>query len=60
MPCEQNSGQGHNITLIAEKSFENEQDTICLGRSITNKNYIEEEIACRLIFWNFSNHSISV
>jgi hypothetical protein len=48
MPCEQNSVQDHIITLTAEKSFETVADINCLGRTITNKICIQDEIACRL------------
>jgi hypothetical protein len=43
----QNAGQNHNIK-IANRSFENVAQFKYLGRKITNKNFIHEEIKCKL------------
>jgi hypothetical protein len=58
MSGQQNAGQNHNIFLIAEKFFENVANINYLGRTITNKKCIHEEVKRRLHFRNSCHHSV--
>jgi hypothetical protein len=53
----QNVGQNRDIK-IANRSFENVSQFKYLGKTITNKNLIQEEIKRRLNYSNACYHSV--
>jgi hypothetical protein len=57
MSRDQNAGQNHNIK-IDNKSFERVEQFKCLGRTVTNRNSIQEEIKSRLKSRNTCYHSV--
>jgi len=57
MSRDQNAGQSHNIK-IDNSSFENEEEFKYLGTTLTNQNYIQEEIKHRLRSGNACCHSV--
>jgi hypothetical protein len=56
LSCQQNEGQNHNIKT-ANKSFENMAQFRYLGMTVTNQNFIQEEITRRLYSGNGCYHS---
>jgi hypothetical protein len=53
----QNAGESHNIK-IGDRSFENVAQFKYLGTTVTNKNFIQEEIKRRLNSGNACYHSV--
>jgi hypothetical protein len=53
----QNAGQNHDIK-IAPRSFENVVQLKYLGTTVTNQNFIQEEIKSRLNSGNACCHSV--
>jgi hypothetical protein len=56
---QQNVGQKRDIK-IAKKSFENMSQFKYLGTTVTNQNFIEEEIKRRLTSGNACYHSVQI
>jgi hypothetical protein len=57
MSRNQNAGQNHNIK-IDNKSFERVEQFKYLGTTLTNRNFIQEEIKSRLMSGNACYHSV--
>jgi hypothetical protein len=57
MSQEQNAGRSHNITSD-KSSFEKVQQFKYLGTTLTNQNFIQEEIKSRLKSRNACYHSV--
>jgi hypothetical protein len=55
--CHQNTGQTHNLQ-IANKFFENVAQFSYLGTTITEKNFIHEEIKSKLNLWSACYHFV--
>jgi len=55
MSRDQNAGRSHNMK-IDNKSFVRVEQVKCLGTTITNQNYIQEEIKSRLKSGNACYH----
>jgi hypothetical protein len=55
--CDQNAGQNREIK-IGNRSFENVSQFKYLGTTVTNQNFIQEEINRRLNSGNTSYHSV--
>jgi hypothetical protein len=55
----QNAGQNHNIK-IANSCFENVAQFRYLGKTVTNQNFIQEEIKWRLNSGNACYHSVEI
>jgi hypothetical protein len=53
----QNAGQNHDIK-IGDRSFENAAQFKYLGTTVTNQNFIQEEIKTRLNSGNACYHSV--
>jgi hypothetical protein len=53
----QNAGHNHDIK-IDNKSFERVEEFKYLGATLTNRNFIHEEIKSRLKWGNACNHSV--
>ena len=57
MPRDQNAGRSHSI-MIDISSFEIVEEFKYLGTTLTNQNYIQEEIKSRLKSGNACYHSV--
>jgi len=57
MSRDQNAGRSHNIK-IDNSSFERVEEFRYLGKTVKNKNYIQEEIKSRLMSGNICYHSV--
>jgi hypothetical protein len=57
MSRDQNAGRSHSIK-IDNISFEIVEQFIYLGSTVTNQNFIQEEIKCRLSLGNACYHSV--
>ena len=57
MSGDQNAGRSHNMR-IDNRSFERVEDFKYLGTTLTNQNYIQEEIKSRLKSGNDCYHSV--
>jgi hypothetical protein len=53
----QNAGQNHD-TKTANRSFENVAQSRYLGTTVTNQNFVQEEIKRRLNSGNACHHSV--
>jgi hypothetical protein len=59
MVMSRNQNAGHNYnTIIDNKSFERVEEFKYLGATLTNRNFIHEEIKCRLKSGNACYHSV--
>jgi hypothetical protein len=57
MSRDQNAGRSHNIK-IDSSSFERVEQFRYLGKPLTDQNYIQEEIKCRLKSGNVCYYSL--
>jgi len=57
MSRDQNAGRSHSIESD-NSSFENVEESKCLGTNLTNQNYIQEEMKSRLKSGNACFHSV--
>jgi hypothetical protein len=57
MSRDQDAGRSQSIT-IENSSFESVKEFIYLGKTLTNDNYIQEEIKSRLKSGNAGYHSV--
>ena len=57
MSLDQNAGWSHNIK-IDSSSFERVEEFRYLGTTLTDQNYIQEEIKCRLKSGNVCHYSL--
>jgi hypothetical protein len=56
---DQNAGRSHSMK-IGNSSFERVEEFKYLGTTLTDQNYIQEEIKCRLKSGNACYHSVQI